>query len=69
MEAESCFYSLMSLQEDETDNPDKGVIQVEKVFKSIFSGERKVETDDSFFILGLAPNSARLAVIYWKIFR
>ena len=66
MEAESCFYSLMSLQEDETDNPDKGVIQVEKVFKSIFSGERKVETDDSFFILGLAPNSARLAVIYWK---
>lgn len=66
MEAESCFYSLMSLQEDETNNPDKGVIQVEKVFKSIFSGERKVETDDSFFILGLAPNSARLAVIYWK---
>lgn len=66
MEVESCFYSLMSLQEDEIDNPDKGIIQVEKVFKSIFSGEQKVETDDSFFILGLAPNSARLAVIYWK---
>ena len=66
MEAESCFYSLMSLQEDETDNPDKGIIQVEKVFKSIFSGERKIDANDRFFILGLAPNSARLAVIYWK---
>lgn len=66
MEAESCFYTLMSLQEDETDNPDKGIIQVEKVFKSIFSGERKVEANDRFYILGLAPNSARLAVIYWK---
>lgn len=66
MEAESCFYTLMSLQEDETDNPDKGIIQVEKVFKSIFSGERKAEANDRFYILGLAPNSARLAVIYWK---
>lgn len=66
MEAESCFYSLMNLQEDETDNPDRGVMQIEKVFKAIFSGELKTQTNDSFFILGLAPNAARLAVIYWK---
>lgn len=66
MEAESCFYSLMNLQDDETDNPDKGVIQVEKVFKSIFSGELKQETNDYFYILGLAPNVGRLAVVYWK---
>lgn len=66
MEAESCFYSLMNLQEDEIDNPDRGVVQVEKVFKAIFSGELKTQTNDSFFILGLAPNAARLAVIYWK---
>ena len=66
MEAESCFYSLMNLQDDETDNPDKGIVQVEKVFKSIFSGELKQETNDYFYILGLAPNVGRLAVVYWK---
>lgn len=66
LEAESCFFSLMNLQGNETDNLDRGVIQVEKVFKSIFSGEIKTQTNDCFFILGLAPNAARLAVVYWK---
>ncbi len=39
--------------------------QVRKVFKSIYSGELKTPLDDRFYILGLAPNSARIAVSYW----
>ena len=36
-----------------------------KVFKAIYSGELNTSLDDKFYILGLAPNSARIAVIYW----
>lgn len=41
------------------------VEEVRKVFKSIYSGDLKTQLDDRFYILGLAPNSARIAVSYW----
>lgn len=65
-QAEECFFSFLNLQGGESDDPDRGIAKVEKTFKSIFSGELKTADDDRFFILGLAPNAARLAVVYWR---
>ena len=64
MEAENCFFALLNPVEE--DNPDSGIIKVEKVFKSIFSGTLKTADNDCFYILGLAPNAARISVVYWK---
>lgn len=64
-EAENCFFSFLN-STDSGDDPNRGIVKVEKVFKAIFSGELKTTDADKFFILGLAPNAARLAVVYWK---
>lgn len=50
---------------DLEDNPNRNIEQVRKVFTSIYSGEIKTTSEDKFYILGLAPNAARIAVIYW----
>jgi CRISPR-associated protein Csd1 len=50
---------------DQEDDPNKNIEQVRKVFTAIYSGEIKTTTEDKFYILGLAPNAARIAVIYW----
>ena len=46
-------------------NPDENVQDVEAIFKAILSGKIPSLSDDRFYILGLAPNSARIAVVYW----
>lgn len=50
---------------DANEDSNKGIEQVRKTFNSIYSGELKTSLDDKFYILGLAPNSARIAVTYW----
>ena len=62
-QAEESIFSLFGFKED--DDPDRGIEQVRKVFSSIYSGNIKTSLDDRFFILGLAPNAARIAVTYW----
>ena len=62
--AEESFFNLFGFNEQE-DNPNKNIEQVRKVFKSIYTGELKTTSDDTFYILGLAPNAARIAVTYW----
>ena len=62
--AEEGIFNLFGFSEQE-DDPDRNVGRVRKVFKSIYSGELRTDSDDKFYILGLAPNSARLAVTYW----
>lgn len=62
--AEESFFSLFGFSGQE-DDPDKGIEQVRKVFEAIYSGSLKTSSDDIFYILGLAPNSARIAVTYW----
>lgn len=61
---EESVFSLFGFNEN-TDNPDQGIEQVRKVFQSIYTGHLKTSLDDKFYILGLAPNSARIAVTYW----
>lgn len=62
--AEESIFSLFGLQ-DNTDDPNRNIEQVRKVFNAIYSGQLHTDMDDRFYILGLAPNSARIAVVYW----
>lgn len=62
--AEDSFFALFGFN-DNIDDPNRNIEQVRKVFNSIYSGELRTTSDDIFYILGLAPNSARIAVTYW----
>ena len=64
-QAEESIFNLFGLSDFDKDDPDANIEQVRKVFKAIYSGELKTSLDDKFYILGLAPNSARIAVVYW----
>ncbi|MDD4820729.1 MAG: type I-C CRISPR-associated protein Cas8c/Csd1 [Flavobacteriales bacterium] len=48
------------------DNPDSNVLAVKKLFESMYSGVLNAEGDDEFYVLGLAPNAARISVQYWQ---
>ena len=50
---------------EKKDDPNRNIEQVRKVFEAIYKGIIKTTSDDTFYILGLAPNSARIAVVYW----
>lgn len=65
-EAEESIFNLLGFVEKEQDDPNARINQVRKVFMSIYSGVLKSNSDDKFYILGLAPNSARIAVVYWS---
>lgn len=54
------------LDETEEDNPNVRVEIVRKTFKSIYSGNVPGALTDRFYILGLAPNAARIAVTHWS---
>ena len=52
--------------EPEKDNPDKGVAAVERLLASVRTGAFSPEDDTTrFYVLGLAPNSARISVRFW----
>lgn len=62
--SEDSLFALFGRTED--DDPNKRIELVHHTFMSIFSGDLPANKDDRFFILGLAPNSARIAVVYWN---
>jgi len=62
--AEDSFFSLFGFNE-QSDEPNRNIEQVRKVFESIYKGTLKTSSEDKFYILGLAPNAARIAVTYW----
>lgn len=51
---------------DNRDNPDLKTEQVNNLFNIILSGQNPNVSDDKFYLLGLAPNAARIAVVYWR---
>lgn len=63
--AEESLFDLFGFSDAESDDPNAKIEQVRKVFKAIYSGELNTSLDDKFYILGLAPNAARIAVVYW----
>jgi len=62
--AEESIFNLFGFN-DQEDDPNRNIEQVRKVFTAIYSGEIRTTSDDTFYILGLAPNAARIAVVYW----
>ncbi|EGO64861.1 type I-C CRISPR-associated protein Cas8c/Csd1 [Acetonema longum] len=67
---QSSFESEFSsfFEEPEKDNPDAGTQNVKALFESIHSGAyREDDGKTPFYILGLAPNAARIAVRFWQI--
>ena len=55
----------MGVSEDK-DNPNANINNVKKVFNGIYSGQITTDYNDRFYVLGMAPNSARIAVVYWS---
>lgn len=64
-QAEESIFNMFGFAEQE-DDPNKNIEQVRKTFNAIYSGSLRTSLDDKFYILGLAPNSARIAVTYWS---
>ena len=65
-QTERSLFDLLGYTEEEVDDPNAKIEQVRKVFTAIYSGSLKTSLEDRFYILGLAPNSARIAVVYWS---
>ena len=65
-ESEDSLFALFGRAEEDNDDPNKRIKLVRDTFMSIYTGKLAANKDDRFFILGLAPNSARIAVVYWN---
>ena len=65
-QTEESLFDLLGITDEEFDDPNAKIEQVRKVFASIESGSLKTSLDDRFYILGLAPNAARITVVYWS---
>lgn len=66
--AEQSFFDLLGFtSKDECeDDPNAKIETARKVFMAIYSGTLNTTLDNHFCILGLAPNSARISVVYWS---
>lgn len=64
-EIENGIFEMFGAFNDDVDDPDRNIEQVRKVFNAVYSGALQTSLEEKFFILGLAPNKARIAVVYW----
>lgn len=48
------------------DDPDKGIAAVKALYQAVDSGRLPLDEDNQFYVLGLAPNVARISVRFWK---
>ncbi len=54
--------------EPEKDDPDRNIKAVRSLFASIENGAYHEETDPTrFYVLGLAPNAARISIRFWTV--
>ena len=61
---ESAFVSMFT---DAKDDPDSTALAVKNLFSTIHNGAYLADDGrDKFFVLGLAPNSARIVIRYWQ---
>lgn len=61
---ESEFASFFSMPPK--DDPDRDVNAVRSLYKSLESGASVADTATRFYVLGLAPNAARISVRFWQ---
>ncbi|MEK6645524.1 MAG: type I-C CRISPR-associated protein Cas8c/Csd1 [Candidatus Firestonebacteria bacterium] len=47
-------------------DPEKGVKAVKNLYEALHSGKLPLDEGNRFYVLGLAPNSARISVRFWK---
>lgn len=64
-EVENSVFSIVDFNNTNGNNPDTHIEQARKVFNGIYSGSIKTDLTDRFYIAGLAPNAARIALVYW----
>lgn len=64
-ETESSIFAMFSFNDSEEEDPNARIYQIRKVFEGIYSGSIKTDLNDRFYIAGLAPNAARIAIVYW----
>ena len=65
-ESEDSLFALLGRPETDDDDPNRRIELVRSTFMAIYNGKLRADKDDKFYILGLAPNSARIAVVYWN---
>lgn len=65
-ESEDSLFALLGRPETDEDDPNRRIELVRSTFMAIYNGKLSADKDDTFYILGLAPNSARIAVVYWN---
>ena len=59
-------FTLADFFGETRDEPDRGVRAVQALYKALSSGQMpKGERDLTFFVLGLAPNAARISIRFW----
>ncbi|MDZ4800069.1 MAG: type I-C CRISPR-associated protein Cas8c/Csd1 [Bryobacteraceae bacterium] len=59
-------FTLADFFGEAKDNPDRGVRAVQALHEAIAKGQLPIgERDVHFFVLGLAPNAARISVRFW----
>lgn len=59
-------FSLADLFGEPRDDPDRGVRAVKALYNALSTGQLPVgERDVRFFVLGLAPNAARISIRFW----
>lgn len=64
-EAENSLYDMFGTTSND-DDPNRKIASAREVFNDIYSGKKPTSDDDRFYFLGLAPNVARIAVVYWN---
>lgn len=64
LEEDACFF----FDELRKDDPDSGTNAIKAVYTAIWNGTYPISEDDTrFYVLGLSPNSARIAIRYWHV--
>jgi CRISPR-associated protein Csd1 len=59
-------FNLADFLGEPRDQPDRGVQAVQALYRALASGQLPVgERETRFFVLGLAPNAARISVRFW----
>ncbi len=50
----------------EKDDPEKGIQAVRNLYDALHTGKLPLNEENRFYVLGLAPNAARISVRFWK---
>ncbi len=59
-------FNLFFCEPTKEDNPDRGIKAVRALYQSVQIGTLEAENNNSFYVLGLAPNVARISVRFWS---